>query len=390
MKILVLSPFVPNPPNQGGKIRVFNLIKYLSHKNRVTLACLSFEKVDEFGPLRDYCEKIVCIKNTNHTSWNLFAFLLGKKPFNYLRYSSSKFRLALSELALGNAFDVVLVEMPMLWQYADILANYPLALDAHNVEYELINGLQKGCQNRIKKFLYGIEVKRFKKQEEFAWDNCNHCFTVSDQERKSVVNKIGDMDKVTTVPNGVDLEKFSFRPTAKRGQRILFLGGMDWAPNLDAAQFFLKDIFPLIRKMRPNAQVDFVGKDLWRIQDLVRHENILLHDNVPEVLPWFHEADLLAVPLRMGAGTRIKILESMASGLPVVTTSKGCEGTSVIDGCHLLVADTAQKFAEKICLLIQDESLAARLTKEARKLVEEDYSWEMSAEVIHKKLNSII
>jgi glycosyltransferase involved in cell wall biosynthesis len=389
MNILILSPFFPYPPNQGGKIRVFNLIKYLSRRNRVTLACLSSEKVDDYGPLRDYCEEIVCVERPVRTARDLASFLLGRAPFNFVRYSSKEFRSALADLRGRKSFDVVQVEMAMLWQYADSLAGIPVVLDEHNVEYELVRGLRQGCGNALKRALYVLEEKRFRQREEAAWEACRVCFTVSDKEREIVVSRTGNARKVVTVPNGVDLEKFVFRPKTERGRRILFLGGMDWAPNLDSARFFLEEIFPLIRERMPKAEVDFVGKDLWKIRDLVRIDGIRLHENIPEVLPWFQQADVLAVPLRQGAGTRIKILEAMASGLPVVTTTKGCDGTEVVQGKHLLIADSAQDFAGEVLRLIEDDPLAARLAQEARSLVEKKYSWEMAASTIHETLSGL-
>jgi glycosyltransferase involved in cell wall biosynthesis len=390
MNILIVSPFFPYPPNQGGKIRVFNLIKYLSRRNRVTLACLSAKKVEDYGALSDYCDKIVCVERAPQTVMDLATFLLGKQPFNYLRYSSRDFRAALFDLCSNNSFDVVQVEMPMLWQYADIFAGSPVILDAHNVEYELLHTFQKSCANPFKRALYALELNRFRELEKTAWKESRLCFTVSEAERGIIGAQAGSQEKVVTVPNGVDLERFVFKPKSDRGKRILFLGGMDWSPNLDAAQYFLTEIFPCIREKIPGVEVDFVGKDLWKVKDLVRFEGIYLHDNVPDVLPWFQRADVLAVPLRQGAGTRIKILESMAAGLPVVTTSKGCEGTEVSHGKHLLIADSTEAFAKEVVRLIEDNSLAGRLAQEARGLIEAKYSWEMAANTIHEALRTLL
>jgi glycosyltransferase involved in cell wall biosynthesis len=311
-------------------------------------------------------------------------------PYNFQRYSSNSFRVALSELCSSQSFDIVQVEMPMLWQYSGLFADLPVVLDAHNVEHDLIKSFRRDCHNPIKRALYSLEEKKFKRSEETAWRDCSYCFAVSEKEKEIIGSCIGDINKVMTIPNGVDLEKFVFQPKMSGGQRILFLGGMDWAPNLDSARFFLTEILPLVRKKLPGTQVDFVGKDLWRIKNLVRADDIHLHENVPEVLPWLHQADLLAVPLRQGAGTRIKILEAMAAGLPVVTTSKGCDGTEAVNGRHLLIADSAQEFAGEVDRLIGDKSLAAKLAREARALVEKKYSWEMAAASIHEALSKLL
>jgi glycosyltransferase involved in cell wall biosynthesis len=355
----------------------------------VTLACLTSEKIEDYGPLKDYCEKVVCIERSARTALDLASFLLGKRPFNELRYSSSEFRSALAALCQAEDFDVVQIELPMLWQYADIPSGLPVVLDAHNVEHELIRGFRQDCRYIFKKALYTVEEKRFKVMEYSAWAACRFCFAVSDKERSTIASRVGDYNKVVTVANGVDLEKFIFQPKTQRGQRILFLGGMDWAPNLDSARFFLAEIFPLLRMKMPDVQVDFVGKDLWKIKELVHADNIHLHENVPEVLPWFQQADVLAVPLRQGAGTRIKIIEAMASGVPVVTTAKGCDGTDVVHGKHLLIADSAKDFADELIRLIEDDLLAGQLIREARSLVEKEYPWEKAAATIHATLSTL-
>src|SRR5208282_4382115 len=155
-----------------------------------------------------------------------------------------------------------------------------------------------------------------------------------------IASAIGRTDKVVIVPNGVDLDRFEFMPKNSTGGRILFLGGMDYIPNLDSAEYFLTDIFPLIRSHLPEAKLSIVGRDLVKINKTRPSESIEFHENVADIVPYFRGSDVLVVPLRMGAGTRIKILEAMASGLPVVTTSKGCEGIEVKHGRHLLIADS--------------------------------------------------
>ena len=389
MNILIIAPFCPYPPNQGGKIRVFNLIKYLSRQNRITLACLSAEKIEDFGPLAEYCEKIVCVERPARTAVDLARFLLGKEPYNSLLYESDEFRQSLTRLCQVNSFDMVQLEFPLLWQYADCLAGLPMVLDAHNVEYEIIGNLRHGCTNTVKKALYRIEEKRFRQREEAVWEECRFCFAVSEQERATIASRVRDPQKVVTVPNGVDLERFAWHFKEKRGKRILFLGGMNWNPNLDAARYFVEKIFPLIHARKPDAEIDFVGKDLGKIRQFLPARGIRLHEHVTEVLPWFQQADVLVVPLRQGGGTRIKILEAMAAGLPVVTTSKGCEVIDIVRSRHLLVGDSAEEFANHVTCLIENDSLAGQLAQEARELVEAKYTWEMAAAAIHAKLSSL-
>jgi glycosyltransferase involved in cell wall biosynthesis len=176
---------------------------------------------------------------------------------------------------------------------------------------------------------------------------------------------------------GVDLARFEFQLKQSPGMRLLFVGGLNYHPNLDSADYLLCEIFPLIRARLPEVRLDIVGHELWRIAGLLpENSGVELHENVPEILPWFRGADLLVVPLRYGAGIRIKILEAMAAGLPIVTTSKGCEGLQVVHGRELLVADDPETFASEVIRLLDDHALRRTLAENARKFVAGHYSWE--------------
>ncbi|MBI4745473.1 MAG: glycosyltransferase, partial [Deltaproteobacteria bacterium] len=200
--------------------------------------------------------------------------------------------------------------------------------------------------------------------------------TVSELERGVITSYLGDPGKVVGISNGVDLERFEFLPKGRAQGQMLFLAGMDYIPNIDSAHYFLQEIFPLIRSKMPEVRLEIVGKELWKIHDQPSFKGARFHQNVPDVLPWFRSSDLLVVPLRYGAGTRIKILEAMAAGLPVVTTSKGCEGIDVRHGEHLMIADSPAEFAAAVGTLIESEALRKSLIRNARRLVEERYSWQ--------------
>jgi glycosyltransferase involved in cell wall biosynthesis len=136
-------------------------------------------------------------------------------------------------------------------------------------------------------------------REQQAWRESSLCFTVSDKERDFIRSYLGTGDKVHTAPNGVDLERFEFHPKTNADKRLLFLGGMDYLPNLDSA-YFLQEIFQLVQAQVPDVRVDFIGRELWRINNASFSQRVSFHENVPDVLTWFREADVLVVPLRLG------------------------------------------------------------------------------------------
>lgn len=376
MNILILSPFFPYPLNSGGKIRVFNIIKYLSKKHRVTLACLSAGKTEDFGPLKEICDEVVCVERRQNLAKDLTVFLFGSEPFNYVRYSSSDLTSALHGLLQRKAFDIVQIEFSMMWQYAGIFKGIPVVLDAHNIEYEIIRQIKDTCGNPIKKILYSLEEKKLRYKEEEAWKECNLCLAVSDKERDVIASFLDSRDRVVTIPNGVDLSRFEFMPKESTDKRLLFIGGMDYTPNLDSALYLLNDILPTIKSKVPDIKLDVVGRELWRIPGRESFKGVEFHEDVPDVLPYFRKADILLVPLRYGAGTRVKIVEGMAAGVPIVSTSKGCEGTYVKHAEHILIADSPDEFASSVQRLLDNAELRRSITLNARRLVEERYSWE--------------
>jgi glycosyltransferase involved in cell wall biosynthesis len=248
-------------------------------------------------------------------------------------------------------------------------------LGTQNVESRVLEQMAEVSRNPLTRTLYRMEAAKMRRFEEAAWRKSRLCLTVSDQERAAVVAAGVEPGRVVTVPNGVDLARFSFvsRPGRKR---LRFLGGLDYRPYLDALRWFLGGIWPRVREAEPDAELLLAGRrtEAFSASGLPRGATCIGDSaDVPSCLA---HADALIVPLRIGGGTRLKVLEAMAAGLSVIATTRGGEGTAALARTHLLLADSAQDFAECCVRLLADRELAAKLAANARRLVEDRYSWD--------------
>ncbi|OGU10761.1 MAG: hypothetical protein A2075_06305 [Geobacteraceae bacterium GWC2_58_44] len=390
MKILILAPFLPYPLDQGGKIRIFNIIKHLSKQHEVTLAAVVDDRsAAKPGELQDLCAEIVLVERPARLWPDRLAFFTSRAPYNVIRYGSGAMRRALRQLQQRKNFDLIQIEFTMMWQYADLFPATPVVLDAHNIEHKNVQQIGSSATSPLWRLMYLIEEKRLRAVEERAWRESALCFAVSENERDEIAARAGGSAKAITAANGVDPERFAFRPREQAGKRILFLGGMDYSPNLDAARYFIREVLPIIRGEEPEARVLLVGRELGRLGEDASLPGVECHESVPEVLPWFYRADLLAVALRQGAGTRIKVLEAFAAGLPVVATSKGCEGIGAENGRELLIADTPEQFAAAALRILKNPETGRSLAQSARSLVVERYTWESAAKIMERSYGKL-
>ena len=202
----------------------------------------------------------------------------------------------------------------------------------------------------------------------------DRCITVSEIDRQHLLNANPDL-KVDVVANGVDTDTLQPLPVGDNIPSLLFVGSMGYLPVANASIYFCNQILPLIKKKYPDITIWLVGREPTTEVKNLESKNIHVTGQVESVLEYYKKSTICIVPLKAGGGTRLKILEAMALGRPVVTTSIGCEGLDVIDNKHLLIADSPDAFSEKVLSLIEDDTLRRRIIHNARELVEKDYNW---------------
>lgn len=405
MNILILSPEPPYPPVSGGRLRVFNVMKELARNNNVFLITfVDKEEELKYRPeLLDYC-KDVALLSRNHTVFTkinsrLQALLNKKKTIMLSRFYSPVFQQKINEFMAKYDIDIVQLEHSYIdvYEIPVYTGRKPAkVLVQHNLEYKLIEQ-QAGARwpgTSLRRKIEGyIDLGRFKEFEINAMKRAGLCVMMSNDDRNQLAELVPEvLSKTIVVPNGVDVEYFQYYSGPRDECTLVFSGFMGHFPNEDGILWFFHKVFPYIKKQYPRIKVFVVGRGpSKRIRNLEnKYSQVTVTGFVDDVREYLNRGTVFICPLRMGSGTRLKILEAMSAGIPVVTTSIGCEGLQVEDGQHLLIADSEEGFATKVNQLLEDGSFRTKLSKTARSLVEDRYSWPSIVAEYEKELQQLV
>ena len=391
MRILFLTTKFPYPPDSGAKIRDFNLIKEISKEHDISL--VSFIKDEgekknlEF--LRPYCKSIEVVRERGKTSLlaGIFVSIFTEKPFTIAKFYSSVMKQKIRAALKNNEIELIHCSHLHMAQYVEDIKDIPKILDEHNIEFFLIKRYLKEQKNLIKKiFVFFLQYLKLARYESNVARKFNHCFVVSDVDKKSL-ESIAPRISLSVIPNGVDVDRYKPQQGNTQSNSLVFTAVMDWFPNEDAILYFYDKVWPLIKKEIRDVRVSIVGKNPSnKILSLSRQEaNIEVTGYVEDVRPYIARSSVYIVPLRIGGGSRLKILEAMAMGKTVVSTSIGCEGLNVADNENILIADSPEDFAVKAIIALKDSELRKKIENNARKLVVGQYSWD----IICEKVNSV-
>jgi polysaccharide biosynthesis protein PslH len=385
MRILFLHSQIPYPLDTGAKIRTFQLLAHLSRRHEITLACYGQQLDSEaLAAVRRITAEVVLLpgRTRGHSAT---ALALAKSLHNGLPLSVSKYvHPEALETVLRKSrqtpFGLVHVDQPHLVMTAPPLDYAPRLIHEHNIESQIAKRFYEKAQNPLLKRFMLDQYRRMERFETLLWRQADHVVTVSDQDREQVLAVCQDKN-VTVVENGVDLAYFDYTPHPQSDPHLVYTGSMDWLPNEDAVINFEANIFPRIRERYPDAVFTIVGRrPSEKVRRLSQTPGVQVAGTVDDVRPYYARATALVVPLRIGGGSRLKILEAMSAGVPVISTSIGCEGLDVQEGEHLLISDDPQNFAQKTIELVGDVMLQKRLSANARDRVLQKYGWAAIAE----------
>lgn len=387
MRVLLLSPTLPYPPTDGGRIRVLNLLRQSLRAFEITLLALETEPTDvESLPIlrREGVDTRLVSYTFPPTSPNLsfpavFRALTEGFPLTVSRYVLSSYRHALETLLESESFNLVHMEMIHLAPYLDAirrLSRAPVLLSTQNVDSDLWRRAASYQPSALRRVLFTWQANVFRKMEKRIGSQVDG-ITVASERDATLFREVVPGVPVEVVDNGVDLNAYRPHPDTEEPQTCVFTASYDWLPNADAVVYFCSEIWHRIRRRVPNAQFFAVGKEPSPAMRTWHHrDGITVTGRVPDVHPYLERAAVYVVPLRIGGGTRLKILEAMASGKAIVSTPIGCEGLEITPGRDLLVAETPDDFAEAVISLMEDEGRRRELGVHARRRVEERYGWE--------------
>jgi glycosyltransferase involved in cell wall biosynthesis len=356
------------PVDSGGKIRSHNLLRHLAQKHPVTL-------LTYYGGSRDENYAAAIDKEfpgavTIHTPAADGDGL--KQAVHYLRhlrhhapYSVSKFTDREVTRTVKRFFDEQSCDVAVC-DFLSASLNFPSHLSIpsvlfqHNVESKLWERIAVTETSPVRKLAYQIEARKMRRYETAALRRFRHVIAVSDQDREQMLAMEPTCD-ISVVPTGVDTKQFAISPpTSGTPPRVAFVGTMDWEPNIDAAEYFCKEIWPRIKKAYPDAKFQLIGRSPHTRVRRLATESITVTGTVPSVTDFLRDATVIVVPLRVGGGTRLKIYEAMAMGKAVVSTTIGAEGLNVQSGRDLILADEPVAFADSVLALLRDAELRRR------------------------------
>ncbi|MCX7872239.1 MAG: glycosyltransferase [Verrucomicrobiae bacterium] len=400
LKILWLKTGALHPLDTGGKLRTYNMLRQLNTRHEVCflaflppgIAKNSIKQASEYSSEQLWIEMQETPKGSLKFCFELFLNLFSDLPYVIEKYKSAKMSAKIAEVE--ETFDITICDFltpAVNWLSATKRPTKSL-LFQHNVEALIWKRLAETAGNPIKKWYFTLQWKRLKDFEQMAAAHFGGVVCVSDEDCRLMHKDYGLTNILGSVPTGVDVDYFKPIKRAPEDGLIVFVGSMDWMPNIDAVHYFVNEIYPKIKKTRPGTRFAIVGrKPMESVRALARKDNsIIVTGTVDDVRPWLDKATAMVVPLRAGGGTRIKIYEAMAQGTPVVSTSIGAEGLAIKDNENILIADSVEEFAQDVLTLLEDRTLGEKISKNARELVEKNFSWQKVATIFENYCYQIV
>lgn len=383
VKILFVTTKSPYPLFEGRALRTYNLMKEVARSHEVHLASFVQDQQDLDGieHMRSLCPVVEYEKLYFGAKLPLFARdalieAFSSLPLPIVKYCTSTMRARIRRLMAEHQYDLVHLDMLHLGEYVAEIGQVPVVLGEHNVESVILKRRAENEGHALKKWYFNYQYKKLERYEAQCCRRVSLVTAVSEHDAEQLC-QLSQRQDVEVVPNGVDTSYFDLPPSPPSGPSLVFVGGFTWFPNLDAIQYFCASILPLIRAQIPDATVTVVGKqpDTAVVRAIAETPGMTLTGLVEDIRPYVARSAAYIVPLRIGGGTRLKILDALSMSKAIVSTSIGCEGLAVESGLNILIGDTPQEFADKVVWALRHPDLTAVVGARGRELAVNRYDW---------------
>lgn len=396
MKILYLAHRLPYPPNKGEKIRTFHQIQQLAKRHTIHL-CSFVDDPDDlpYVPvLRKYCASVEVVYRSNApTLVRAAAALLNRIPFSVSFFYRKAFANKLKKKLATEHFDCVFVSSSSMAQYSCFALDLPKIIDFIDVDCEKWRLYAKHHSFPLA-MIYRLEAERLARYEEQAAHSFDHCILISEEERRLFQERVNGRP-VSVISNGVDLEYFS--PSVSdylhvSEPAIVFTGVMDYFPNVDAVQYFCREVFPLVRQSVPEARFYIVGRNPTReVKALQRYPSVIVTGTVPDIRPYLARATVSVAPLRIARGIQNKVLEAMAMGVPIVGTAESFKGIAATESDGIRIARDPRSFADYVLGFLQSEAtFRCQISRQTRCYIERHHRWDHQGAQLERLLKEVV
>lgn len=394
MKVLIVASYLPYPLFSGGHIRLYNILRELSNRHEITLVCekRKHQTQEDIDAVRELCKDIFVVDRKKQWSPDVVVHTaISSLPFLLAGHNLPQMKKILAKLLREKTFDVIHVETFYVAQNLPQTTT-PVVLIEHNIEYAVYQRFVDNAPFLLKPLLQ-IDVEKIKYWEKKAWSNATKVVGVSEIEARQI------RQDAIVVPNGVNLTDFPYKAKVIKTntKTILFMGDFKWIQNRDSAAWILKEIWPKIEsrikseKSKINLKLWIVGKHIPQSLRQFASTTVVFDEDAPsKTADIYKNTDILLSPIKVGGGTSYKILEAMASGVPVVTSPLGIEGLHAQSKKHALIGKTSDELVGATITLLKDVKLYESIRKNGRELIEKHYSWKQIGQQLEGVYNDAI
>jgi len=388
LNVAIVASELPYPPTAGNRVRTLNLALRLARRHRITFIAHRNEEAQEatrflgdHGIATIVVDRALPVKSGPEFYARLLGNLASPLPYSVASHKSRALRQAVESLAAAERIDLWQSEAVALIDTLVDQSGAAKVVIAHNVESLIWQRYCESEPNPLKAWYIRRQWRKFERFERRAFAAATRVVAVSEDDAVLIRDRFGGRD-VDVVDNGIDRNYFEAVQPAPDPATILFLGSLDWRPNLDAVGLLLDRIFPAVRAAEPAARLRLVGRKpaAALVQKVRNLPGVELHADVPDVRPFLASSAVMVVPLRIGGGSRLKILEAMAAGLPVISTRVGAEGLELVPGKHFIAAEGPDNLADALVSCIRDPEPARALANASRPFILERYDWDALAD----------